>query len=73
MEYIAEYSDEIKNVNFVEQGTLCDSAVMDQSFDIHAVNNWEGQPDAIVRISYMTPPPRNNLQLDELYQAQEED
>ena len=26
---------------FVEQETLCGSAVTDKAFDIHAVNGWE--------------------------------
>ena len=58
MEYIAEYSGKIKNVFFVERETLCDSAVTDYAFDIYAVNGWEGQPDAVVRLEntlYMAP------------------
>ena len=58
MEYITEYSDEIKNVCFVEWETLCDSAITDYSFNIHAVNGWDGQPNAVVRLDhtlYMAP------------------
>ena len=44
MEYIAEYSGKIKDLFFVEKETLCDSAITNQAFDIHAVNGLEGEP-----------------------------
>ena len=41
VEYIEEYNANIKSVFFVEQETLCDSAVMDSFFNIHVVNGSE--------------------------------
>ena len=41
VEYIEEYSSNIKSVFFVEQEPLCDSAVRDSLFNINVVNGSE--------------------------------
>ena len=41
VEYIEEYSSNIKSVFFVEQEILYDSAVRDSFFNIHVVNGSE--------------------------------
>ena len=58
VQFIVEHSGKIKNVFFLEQEIFFDSAVTDQVFDIHAVNDGEGQPDTAVRLEhtlYVTP------------------
>ena len=39
VQFIVEHSGKIKNVFFLEQEIFFDSAVTDQVFDIHAVND----------------------------------
>ena len=44
------YVGKIKNAVFIEWETLSNTAAADFAFNFHAVNSWEGQSDAVVRL-----------------------
>ena len=58
MKYVEKWNDfpentgKIRNAFSVQQETLCDSAVTDETFCFFAVNGWEGQSHVIIWLGY---------------------